>query len=382
MKIAQIVCVYPPYRGGIGTIAQKFSDVLTRQGHQVINYTPKYCNRQAYSGVIGNDVKLLKPLIEYGNAAITPALFGALDDIHLAIFHYPFFGADLIMAAKLALSGKKTKLAIYYHMDVAGSRFLEKLAIACLRPVRGYLFKKADLILVSTIDYAESGEIKALYRKYKNKIRALPFSVDLEKYHPSGKKELMAGPCRILFVGGLDRQHYFKGVGLLINVLADLKRGDAPDWTLKIIGSGNLAAYYRERAKQAGILDRIDFAGNLSDKEKIRSYQEADFFVLPSINSNEAFGVVLLEAMASGLPVIASRLPGVRAVFEDGAQGYYFKPNDPGSLKARLMDLMGSFKRRLVMGKQARLLAEQKYGEDKFDENLRNILGILYNTKT
>ena len=76
-------------------------------------------------------------------------------------------------------------------------------------------------------------------------------------------------------------------------------------------------AKYKKIAKNIGIKKYVNFLGGVNDEELIKNYQKANIFVLPSVNSHEAFGVVLLEALSCGVPVIASNLPGVRSVFKN-----------------------------------------------------------------
>ena len=105
----------------------------------------------------------------------------------------------------------------------------------------------------------------------------------------------------------------------------------------------------------------VEFSGGLSGPELIRAYQNADLFILPSTNSNEAFGLVLIEAMACGVPVIASDLPGVRRVFNDHEHGLLIKPNSPEDLKKKLEFIFKNEELRRVMSLAARRLAEEKY---------------------
>ncbi len=105
--------------------------------------------------------------------------------------------------------------------------------------------------------------------------------------------------------------------------------------------------------------------GRVSEDEIIRQYQYADLLILPSINSHEAFGLVLIEAMACGLPIIASDLPGVRSVFEDGKQGYLCQAGDIKDLRDKIDKLAQNEELRQKMSIAARNLAEKKYAWEK-----------------
>ncbi len=118
----------------------------------------------------------------------------------------------------------------------------------------------------------------------------------------------------------------------------------------------------------------ISFLGKLENKEFLRSLQEADVLVLPSINSNEAFGIVLIEALACGVPVIASNLPGVRSVFKDGVEGLLVEPGDSLDLKLKIEWLLNNEALRQEMAKRARVLALQKYNDARLEELYEDLL--------
>ena len=128
------------------------------------------------------------------------------------------------------------------------------------------------------------------------------------------------------------------------------------------------------------INDIIEKANNFSDiknlndyiqdsiskyEELIRTYQNSDLLILPSINNNEAFGIVLIEAMACKLAVLSSDLAGVRSVFEDGKQGLVFKTGNNDDLKSKIEYLLSNRQVLNKMGEEARIICEKKYSLEK-----------------
>ena len=111
----------------------------------------------------------------------------------------------------------------------------------------------------------------------------------------------------------------------------------------------------------------------MNEADLIRTLQNSDLLVLPSINNNEAFGIVLIEALACGVPVVASDLPGVRHVFNDQKEGLLFKTGDINDLKSKLEDIIGNENKRQKMATAARQLAEDKYGLSLMENNLKKI---------
>ena len=369
MKIVQVTCVFPPYGGGIGQAALRFAEAAAALGNDSAVITPLYRGRNIdapdHVGLIG-----LKPWLRYGNAAFIPQLTARLRSFDIVHLHYPFYGgAEPVYWAKISYAAG-FKLIVHYHMDVYGLPwFIRPLMIPSkffLTP----LLKAADQITGASIDYLENSRICAEFNRYRDKFRELPFSVDTDIFFPKKTADPQTSALRILFVGGLDKAHYFKGLEVLLPALAKIKN---KAWTLDIIGSGDLMPHYAKLAAELGIDKQIVFRGNLDSWKLTAAYRQSDLLVLPSINSNEAFGIVLLEALASGIPVIASRLPGVRTVFEDGRQGYLAEPKNIPDLADKIEKILSDDDKRQAMGRQARILAEKRYSLASLERRLADI---------
>ncbi len=145
------------------------------------------------------------------------------------------------------------------------------------------------------------------------------------------------------------------------------------------MGSGNLKNEYINLTKKYKIDSFVEFLGNLDGRELKKNYREADLLVLPSINSHEAFGMVLVEAMAEGTPVVASDLPGVRSVFEDGVQGYLSKPQDPESLRDAIQKIFKDEEKYMKMSMAGRELVLKKYNWKIIGDNLNNLFKKIKN---
>ncbi|MFH1428090.1 MAG: glycosyltransferase, partial [Patescibacteria group bacterium] len=258
MKIAQIVCTFPPYRGGIGNSAYNFAKIISSQGYEVTTFTPtakQLREKDKKLNSIGKIVKL-KPWLKYGNGAFMPQLFFRLKKYDLIFFHYPFFGtAEVIWFYKIFYP--KKKLIIHYHMDVIQTNFLTKMLSLTNRLIRNSLFNKANIITCASLDYIKHSQIAKFYYKNPEKFKEIPFGVDTHKFSPlpvkkqgaiyplcQGEKINMLPHLNkggqggvILFVGGLDQAHYFKGVNILLKAVAELK---IKNWQLNIAGDGNL----------------------------------------------------------------------------------------------------------------------------------------------
>jgi glycosyltransferase involved in cell wall biosynthesis len=264
-------------------------------------------------------------------------------------------------------------------MDVKNSNWRTKILSLPSFLIRRSLLNRAEIIVSASLDYIKTSQIKNYYRAHPKKFREIPFGVDLAKFQPKlinrplnnkilerakeivhyiNDKFIKKNRLNLLFVGALDQAHYFKGVDVLLNALVIL---EPRHWHLKIVGEGDLRPEYEKLSQRLKLNNRVEFSGKLVNQELIRAFQDADLFILPSINSNEAFGLVLIEALACGLPVIASNLPGVRQVFEDHKQGLLIEPNSPEDLKKKLEFIFNNEEMRRVMALAARRLAEEKY---------------------
>jgi glycosyltransferase involved in cell wall biosynthesis len=139
---------------------------------------------------------------------------------------------------------------------------------------------------------------------------------------------------------------------------------------LKIVGEGNLQSQYEQEVVELGLEKKVTFLGRLSEDDLIYEYQTADLLILPSINSHEAFGLVIIEAMACGLPVIASDLPGVRTVFKNGKEGLLCQPNNINDLAQKIDEVLLDEDKRKEMSLNARILAEESYSWEKIADSV------------
>ncbi|MCX6781057.1 MAG: glycosyltransferase family 4 protein, partial [Candidatus Magasanikbacteria bacterium] len=158
---------------------------------------------------------------------------------------------------------------------------------------------------------------------------------DLKKFYPSESRQ--TEKQIFIFVGRLSRTHYFKGVESLLRAFGQLraqKSNCAAE--LWIVGDGEQRSHYEHVSEKMKISKYVTFFGAVSDEELPNLYRQATTIVLPSTDTSETFGLVLLEAMASGASVIASRLPGVDALVPDGVVGVLVEPGNEGELFSAL----------------------------------------------
>lgn len=164
----------------------------------------------------------------------------------------------------------------------------------------------------------------------------------------------------------MDAAHAFKGVPVLLRALSLLPK----DVHVLLVGDGPRRAAYEREARALGVAERCHFVGRVSSERFTDVYRSMDVFAFPSTNAAEAFGLVAVEAMSCGVPVVASDLPGVRSVVADGTTGLLVPPNDPAALADALNRLLEQDDLRRGMGRAARERAVARYDWDRHIEEL------------
>ncbi|MBX3025550.1 glycosyltransferase family 4 protein [bacterium] len=341
----------------MGTVAYHQARALAATGARVRVLTPRAAApRQAPPGV---ELVELPPLLARGNAACLPQVLWRLGGVDVVHLHYPFFGTAELLAARRLLGGPR--LVLQYQMDVVGVHWKARLFHWHRRLLLPAILRLADAIVVTSHDYAASSFLAPALPALEAKLVAIPGGVDLAAFAPgeppAALRARLGLPDRptVFFLARLDRAHYFKGLHVLIEALAQI-----PEAALVVGGDGEWRGEYEAQAR-ARLGERVRFVGDIGDRELPDHYRAADVLALPSIDRTEAFGLVLLEALACGTPVVASRLPGVRTLVDDGRTGFLVDPGDPIALAARLAQCL---RERGALSPNAVAFARARYGWD------------------
>jgi len=204
-----------------------------------------------------------------------------------------------------------------------------------LRSIGGFVLNNSDAVTANSRATKEA--ILEVNDKIKNKLDVIPMGVDIERFSSktdgSGiRSKFSAHGKVVLFLGRLVEK---KGVGYLIEAMPDVVKNFA-EAKLLICGDGPLRDELEKQVSEVGISENVVFVGAVSNKETPSYYAACDVFVLPSIvgskGDTEGLGVVLLEAMASGKPVIASNVGGIIDVIKDGETGLLVEQKNPKKL--------------------------------------------------
>lgn len=379
MRIAHVTATFPPYQAGTGNVCLAHARELVRRGHTVHVFTAA---ARSGSGVLqpevsgGMHVRRLHTPFRAGNAPVMPALAFALRAFDVIHLHYPFvLGAEMVRAASL-LNG--APLVLSFHNDLAG-RGLRSAIFSLYQRVSCALTvaTAARLCVVSRDHYDSSILADSLRRTIESRpefVVELPNGVDVHHFREVGpaidfSRYRMPADARIvLFVAALDRAHHFKGLDRLLRAMPWLP----PDVRLLIVGDGDLRAGYEQQARRLGIDDRTVFAGRIDHDDLPDFYRSSHVTVLPS-TPPESFGLVLIESMACGTPVVASRIPGVRTVVDDGIDGLLVDSADAGALARGIDALLADNDRRKTMGSRGRAKVEARYAWETIGARLEAI---------
>jgi glycosyltransferase involved in cell wall biosynthesis len=366
MKVLQISPVAPPQRSGMANAAGEIYKATKAAGVDVDLVT-------AFGDSTIKNLRHFR-LPGLGLLALTPRLVSLCNNYDIIHLHYPCYG-NAMMVSLGRRRGEKKPLVVSYHMDTIGR--------GLRRPAFGFhanffaphFLRQASAIVVASRDYAEHS-LLAKYPELMAKVVEIPFGIDSNRFFPRTQVSTTApnGAWRknILFVAALDEQHYFKGLHILLEAMVKV-----PDTKLTIVGDGNLKGNYIKKAKELKIGERVVFAGRVSDEELPKYFQNADVFCSASVDRSEAYGIVLMEAAASGIPAVASDIPGVRSVVADGETGLLIPPNDAGALAEALRDMLNDPELLAKMGQAARKFALTRTWADagkKYLEIYRDLL--------
>ena len=238
------------------------------------------------------------------------------DLIHI---HHP----DPMAALALRLSGYKGRVVLHWHSDILSQKFL----LALYRPLQRWLIQRADRILGTTPVYVrESPDLQDA----QEKVGYVPIGIEPVIFEENAVRELRNRYKGRKIIVSLGRLVPYKGYSTLIDAAALL---DA-DYQVLIGGKGPLQDELQARIETLGLQDRVQLLGYVPDEMVPTLFGACDVFVLSSVMKTEAFGIVQIEAMSCGRPVVATKIPGSGTAWvnEDGTSGLNVDPGDAEAL--------------------------------------------------
>ena len=276
-------------------------------------------------------------------------------------FHLPF---PLAVMSYL-LVRPKGKIVVWWHSDILKPKNLYKL----YKPFLRRFLNKVDKIIVATPFHIKNSDI---LNDFKNKCEVIPYGIDIERFNFTDKINDKVIKIRrkygqkiILFIGRLI---YYKGLEYLIQTMKSV------DAKLLIIGEGYLKENLQKLVGKLKIENKVFFLGRVDDNDIVAYYHACDIFVLPSIEKTEAFGLVQLEAMACGKPIVNTNLPtGVPYVSQNELTGLTVPPKDAKALSSAINSLLNDKILRKKYGENGKRRVEKEFTKKIMIEKVLNL---------
>ncbi len=329
---------YPPHPGGMETHLRSLVGYQSRHARVEV-LVSNSGGRTETESLDGARITRLATFGSLASMPITPSLVAHLRGRSDEIVHIHM--PNPAAAAAYLASGHPGKLIITHHGDTLGRATLRRASDPFVRRA----MERASAIIVSSQRYLDSSEE---LRAFRSKCHSIPLGIDFTEQSPVDQEQVASiraqhGDRLVLAIGRLVP---YKGFDYLIRAL---RRTDA---TLLLIGKGPLSGELHRVAAEAGVADRVHFLGFVDDLTPY--YHAARIFALSSTTRAESFGLVQLEAMAAGLPVInTDLLSSVPEVSLHGVTGLTVPPADEDALGAAIQLLLGDDARRQAYGRAA-----------------------------
>lgn len=372
MRVLQVGKFYPPDAGGVETATRQVAvglahmgasgEVLCFAGSCKESEDTAVCrvHRQPVLATISS-----QPLsVAYVRKVL--AMAPAFDVLHV---HLP----NPLAGLALFLARPKASVVLHWHSDVIGMKALAAL----VRPLETWLCRRADLVIgPSPVHVAQSDRA----REFAGKSAVVPFCVDAAMARPEAADPARVAALRERFGGrrivfALGRLVPYKGFDVLVDAAARLP----VDAVAVIGGCGPLADVLAARVQSAGLSDKVFLPGRIPDADLPDWLAACDVFCLPSVSRAEMFGIVQLEAMAFGKPVVSTDIPrsGVPWVNAHGETGLLVPPGDAPALAATLSRLLADPALRERLGRGGRAAVAGRFSPAGVEQALRQAYARL-----
>jgi rhamnosyl/mannosyltransferase len=364
MRILQVGKYWHPQRGGMETLLQQYAEGLVARGHEVRAIVAAGDGEEARSREHGVDLWRAARHGELAAVPVCPSLPSllrrSLVDLDPDVVHLHLPNPLAVLAWLIVGDGRP--LVITYHSDIVRQQALLKL----WAPWRDRVLSRARWIHTTSQALIESSEV---LRRHRARCRAIAPGIDPSPWRRPDPEAVERWRSRIgdgafLFVGRLV---YYKG----LDVLIEAARGS--DLRVAICGDGPLRSSLEATA--APLADRVTFLGDVEAEALPALYGASAGFVLPSVAPSETFGVVQLEAMAAGRPLVVSRASeGVASVHAGAKSALLVPPGDPEALRDAMLRVRDDAVLRSGLVEAADALLAERY---VFDDRLADLERLL-----
>jgi len=344
IKIVLVVPLFPPkWLAGTEVATYNIAKHLSRKGHEVHVITSLDKGMTGLSREFGFYIHRLswRKVRILGTIQFWLKIFLKIYEIKPDIVH--------IQAVANGIPGFLAKVVFKTPYIVWGRGSEVYLPWAFKKPISKIVLSNADAVLALT-DHMK----KEMQRMCSRPICVIPNGINVEHFRSNCDKHSVSLNGKTIFFVG--RLHPVKGVKYLIQAMSIVR--NVHHAKLTIIGDGEEKDELKQLVSKLGLCEYIEFKGRI-ENGKIPTYiAQADIFVLPSLS--EGFPVVVLEAMAAGLPVVATGVGGLPCIIEEGVNGFLVEPANPEQIAEKIVLLLGDDELRLKMSR-ANLEKAKKY---------------------
>ena len=343
MKVLHLGKFYPPAKGGMETILALLCERTAQhvQTRVLVANSHPATVEERHGSV---EVIRAAAITRIGAVAVCPTMPIELarEEADVIVLHEP----NPMALVAYFLARPSSRLIVWYHSDVIRPTWRYRLFY---RPLLRFALARASRIVVSS---PALGMSAPELQDFQAKCTVIPFGIEVRTLDRCASIQKRAEDIRraesqpiVLFVGRLVA---YKGIDVLLAAMPTLKAAAL------IVGDGPMRGRLETQARELGISDRVKFLGSVADDELAALYSACDVFVLPSVTRQEAFGVVQLEAMAAGKPVVSTDVgTGVGWVNRDTETGFVVPPRNTEALRDAIARLLGDPELQRSMGEAA-----------------------------
>ena len=365
MKILHTYKDYHPILGGIENHIKTLAEAQTAVSHNHVTILVTNPGGQLdYEEINGVHVWRVSRLATVASTPLTLSLPTKLRQLQPDIthLHFPYPIGEMSQL----WFGQKRPYVITYHSDVVKQQTILRF----YRPFMQKVLQNAARILPTSENYIQSS---TMLQPLAHKCTVIPLSVQTTLFEGVAPLIPRSSLPTLLFVG---RHRYYKGVSDLIKAMPHIQA------QLLIGGEGPMRQEWEKLVCTLGLEDRVQFLGQLAAEDLPRLYASGDVFVLPANARSEAFGKVLLEAMAAGLPCITTEVgTGTSFVVQDGISGLVVPPKQPEQLAQAIHTLLVDPNLRRRMGQAGRQRVKQEFTVKKMVDRVTAVYESVLGAK-
>ena len=383
MKILISSTYFYPYSSGLSVYAMRLADGLSERGHDVVILTSQYKDELATVELIGKFKIVRVPVsMRLSKGVLMPSLNKIasqwIEWADVVNLHLPQF--ESLLLSQLAKKLGKPLLATY-HCDLVSRNggLVDRLAVKVTNALGRFVLKDANLIVQNSLDYAENS---SLLSQFLEKVVEVPTpvkatKVSVERVDAFRQKYRIKKNEKVIGLAGrvaAEKGYEFLALALpgILEVFPDVRVVHAGNWK-SVVGEQGYQIQVERFIEPFG--QKWTSLGYLSDEDFEAFFAVCDVLMFSSLNATESYGIVQIEAMAQGTPVVASDLPGVRQPVLQTGLGKIVPIKDPSAIANAVIEILKN-------GSKARFVPTiflEKFQQDAVAKHYEELLAVLVN---